>query len=76
MTQPDRETVLAAIRECVTVVQPGEVLAVRLRAENIDDIGHLAGQLREIHDKLGITVLFVEGEEFARIIPGPSQAPN
>lgn len=69
-----KETILAAIRECVTVVKPGETLAVRL-SENFT-----SGQLREYQEAidsmteyrgLGIHVLVLPGEELAVL---PSEA--
>ena len=68
MSAIGRDAMLAAIRECVTVVKPGEVLAVRAQPE------WTASQIRELQDCVdewvkwrepGITVLILPGGEFA-----------
>lgn len=59
-------TLLAAIRQCVTVVGPGEVLAVRVPGDTRDDemafFGERAAVLAE---DTGVRVLFFRAEEFA-----------
>jgi hypothetical protein len=75
MTELDRDAVLAAIKECVAVVQPGEILAVRLDMENReDDIDYLAEQAKQVGDRLGISILFLPGDEFARLVPAEAKA--
>lgn len=69
MTTPlGEETILAAIRECVTVVKPGETLVIRAQHE------WTANQVRELQDALdwytgsrdlGFKVLVVPGAGFA-----------
>ena len=62
---------LAAVRQCVTVVQPGEVLAVRVAAGTDDLTMDLLGaQAARIRDEHGVAVLFLAGEEFARVKAG------
>jgi hypothetical protein len=67
------ETARALLAECVTVVQPGEVLAVRCpdswNAQQVDEINRYAAARAE---GLGISVLFVLGEEFAAVQPDPN----
>jgi hypothetical protein len=66
------ETARALLAECVTVVQPGEVLAVRCpdiwTAQQVDEINRYDAARTE---GLGISVLFVPGEEFAAVQPDP-----
>ena len=59
---------LAAIRQCVTILEPGEVLAVRVPGTLSDsDHGRLRNHAEAIRQAHGVTVLFLPGEEFARI---------
>jgi hypothetical protein len=58
---------LAAIRQCVTVVEPGEVLAVRVREDAPDDeMAFLMEFAQGIHEQ-GVRVLFLRAAEFARL---------
>lgn len=62
----DKELVLAAIRECITIIKPGEVLAVRLHPgtdeQTLDLINQRCGDFGR---RYGIGLLFVGAEEFA-----------
>lgn len=71
--QPPRlapETIAALLRECVTVVQPGEVLAVRLP---LGMSMHDVARAREITEtwgsQAGIRAVALVGEEFAAVTP-------
>jgi hypothetical protein len=58
------ETILAAIRECVTVVKPGETLAVRCHESwTPEQIEYCQEWLNARSD--GVSVLLVPGAEFA-----------
>jgi hypothetical protein len=64
-------TLLAAIRQCVTVVEPGEILAVRVAASTSDaEMEYLGEQAQRIRAQCGVRVAFVVGEEFARLKAG------
>jgi hypothetical protein len=69
-----REAQLAAISECVTIVKPSEVLAVRLASDYMDDdIVEIRKQAEWVRDENpGVRIIFVTGEEFARIQSGHS----
>jgi hypothetical protein len=59
---------LAAIRQCVTVVEPGEVLAVRVAESATDqEMGFLTRFAYDIHEQCGAQVLFLRAAEFARL---------
>ena len=64
----DPEIVLAAMQECVTIVHPGEILAVRvppdLDPHEMEQLSEGAERADEIY---GVKILFVAGEEFAVI---------
>lgn len=65
------------LRECVTVVRPGEVLAVRIPDTwSASDAERVQQQLSGIiaHRKLGISVLLLPGEEFAVAQPDSDEA--
>ena len=72
MARIDRTTLLAAIRDCITVIEPGDVLAVRvgddLTDEYLDEMADYAGHVTREH---GVSVIFVRGEEFARLKGAP-----
>lgn len=56
------------LRECVTVVKPGEVLAVRLPLDmDSGDIARARGYALEVERQSGIKVAFIPGEEFAAV---------
>ena len=62
---------LAAIRQCVTVVEPGEILAVRLPLDmDLEAADQMAEQAERIGEQSGVQLLFVFGEEFARLKAG------
>jgi hypothetical protein len=59
---------LAAIRQCVTVVEPGEVLAVRVGEDTPDqEMDFLFGFAGDIRKQSGARVLFLRAAEFARL---------
>jgi hypothetical protein len=62
------EALLAAVRACVTVVGPGEVLAVRIPPGWAADRGWQDVAAR-LHREQGVRVVFLPGEEFAVIRP-------
>jgi hypothetical protein len=73
MARIERAVLLAAIRECITVVGPGEVLAVRVPGDLPDEIyGRLAEHAQAIREETGGTarIVFVAGEEFAKLRDG------
>lgn len=66
--------ILEALREAVTIVEPGEVLAVRLAPGTPDDVGdQMKERARAIGTEHGIRVLLLEGEEFARLKAGDAR---
>jgi hypothetical protein len=69
MARIEQAALLAAIRECVTVVQPGEVLVVRVPFDLPDDeMYELTERARELRGETGTArIVFVAGEEFARL---------
>lgn len=68
MARVPRTTLLAAIRECVTVVAPGEVLAVRIGDGTSDDeLADMGERAMAIADQDGVRIVLVRGEEFARL---------
>jgi len=67
----DKAVLLAAIRECVTVVEPGDVLAVRVSPDTDDaTLDYLGEDAERIRAVLGVRLLLVAGEEFARLKAG------
>lgn len=71
----DPDLILAAIEECVTVVKPGEVLAVRVPPDvDEDTVDGLREGSRQLADASGMTVVFLPGEAFARITTAPGAA--
>jgi hypothetical protein len=64
--------ILEALREAVTIIEPGEVLAVRVAPRSFGDEEWAAAgeQAHRIGAEHGVTVLLVEGEEFARLKRG------
>ena len=67
----DPDIVLAAMAECVTVVHPGEVLAVRVPPDlDPGEVTRLAEQAEHAGETYGVRVLFIAGEEFAVIRSG------
>jgi len=71
MSRPTPGAILEALREAVTIIEPGEVLAVRV-SPDVDDatMEFLRDQARAITAEHGVTVLFACGEEFARLKRG------
>ena len=64
----------ALLRECVTVVAPGETLVIRIPDTwNPQQVDQTQRRLSEIVAErgLGFSVLLVPGEEFAVAKPGP-----
>jgi hypothetical protein len=60
------ETVRALLRECVTVVRPGEVLAVRLPVGmTCADVARAQAITQEVAKSAGIQAVALVGEEFA-----------
>lgn len=68
------ETARALLRECVTVVRPGETLIVRAHEhwtpQQVRELQDYADTVTEYRD-LGVKILFVPGEEFAVAQPKP-----
>jgi hypothetical protein len=69
--------ILEALREAVTIVEPGEILAVRIdgRCLSGGDLDRMCDFGRQVKADHGLTVLFVAGEEFARIKAAGGVAP-
>lgn len=70
------ETVRELLRECVTVVAPGEVLVIRVPDDWSARQAHEAQErISEVvaSRKLGIAVLLLPGEEFAVAKTGGGQ---
>jgi hypothetical protein len=64
-------TLLAAVRQCVTIVEPGEILAVRVAYGTSEtEMEYLGEQAQRIREQCGVRVAFVLGEEFARLKAG------
>jgi hypothetical protein len=67
------ETARELLRECVTVVKPGEVLVVRVpdnwTARQVSECQEAFESMAEYRD-LDITILFMSGEEFAVAVKG------
>jgi hypothetical protein len=62
------ETARELLRECVTVVKPGEVLAVRLPMNmNSQDMERAHDYGKAIERETGVKVAFIPGEEFAAV---------
>lgn len=60
------------LRECVTVVKPGEVLAVRLPLDmTATDMDCARDYARRIEAETGIKVAFIPGEEFGIVRAEP-----
>jgi len=63
--------ILEALREAVTIIEPGEILAVRIAPpvsdQEWDEMRQRAEQITADH---GVTVLLLAGEEFARLKRG------
>jgi hypothetical protein len=73
------ETAEALLRECVTVVKPGEVLAVRLPMDfQPADMGRAREYGRQVERETGVKVAFIPGEEFGvgRDCPGIPESRN
>lgn len=71
------ETVRALLSECVTVVKPGEVLAVRLPLDfSPDDMGHAREYARTVELETGVKVAFIPGDDFAVAQAGPGNSPD
>ena len=71
MARIERAALLAAIRQCVTVIEPGEVLAVRVSEDTPDDeMAWLAEHAGHIYEQAGTRVLFLRAAEFARLKAG------
>jgi hypothetical protein len=75
MADIDRETLLAAVRESVTVVKPGEVLAVRVPLSfSRGDLDQARAYGRTVEQETGVKVAFLPGEEFAVATTGADTA--
>ena len=61
--------ILEALREAVTIIEPGEILAVRVDPGSCDmaALGQMRDHAECIRAEYGVTVMFVEGGEFARL---------
>lgn len=72
-----RDALLAAVRECVTVVKPGEVLLVRApdawTPRNVMELQEGVDAVVSYRD-LGISVLILPGAEFAVAAKAASEA--
>lgn len=63
--------ILEALREAVTIVEPGEVLAVRVAPGTTDaEWDEMVTRTGGFGTEHGVTVLLLEGEEFARLKAG------
>lgn len=63
--------ILEALREAVTIIEPGEILAVRVDPRITDaEMGEMRRRAREVGERGGVTVLLLAGEEFARLKRG------
>lgn len=71
MSRPTPGAILEALRESVIIVEPGEILAVRV-SPSVDDatMDFLCEQARAVTAEHGVTVLLLAGEEFARLKRG------
>lgn len=66
--------ILEALREAVTIVEPGEVLAVRVAPGTSGaDWDALCGRAQHVQAEHGVTVVLLEGEEFARLKAGDAR---
>jgi len=63
--------ILEALREAVTIIEPGEILAVRVDPCTTDaEFGEMRQRAERVTADHGVTVLFLAGEEFARLKRG------
>lgn len=68
MTGTEREALAAAAAERLVTIGPGEVLAVRLDPEWCDAaIERFADSLRDEAEKLGVRILVIPCDQFARL---------
>jgi hypothetical protein len=66
------ETAKALAREYVTIVKPGEVLAVRLPLDfSPGDVDNAREFARQVERETGVKVTFIPGEEFGVARPEP-----
>jgi hypothetical protein len=63
--------ILEALREAVTIIEPGEILAVRVDPRTTDaEFEEMRERARLVTAEHGVTVLLLAGEEFARVRRG------
>lgn len=68
----DPDTILAAIKACVTVVRPGEVLVVKVPERwTADRFARAFQDAQALRDETGVHITFVPGEEFAVVTARP-----
>lgn len=71
------ETAKALVRECVTIVRPGEVLAVRLPLSfTSGDLDYAREYARTVEREAGVKVAFIPGEELGVAQAGPDNSPD
>jgi hypothetical protein len=71
------ETAKALVRECVTIVRPGEVLAVRLPLSfTSGDLDYAREYARTVERETGVKVAFIPGEELGVAQAEPGNSPD
>ena len=74
----DKDTISALLRECCTVVRPGEVLAVRIDPDDgftPEQMRQIAEVLTLVSGDLGVGAMLVLGHEMAVAQPVPVPLP-
>jgi hypothetical protein len=71
---PDRAALRAILRECVTVVAPGEVLVIRVTDFTPAQLAEYGDWLRYAADELGIKAIAVIGDELGIATPAQEAA--
>jgi hypothetical protein len=71
MSRPTPGAILEALREAVTIIEPGEILAVRVDPRATDaEFDEMRQRAEQVSTDHGVTVLLLAGEEFARLKRG------
>ncbi len=71
MIRPTPGLILEALRDAVTIIEPGEILAVRVDPRTTDaELGEMRQRAGQVAAEHGVTVLLLAGEEFARLKRG------
>lgn len=72
-TAVDPALLLRAIRETMTIVQPGEILIVRLPVNMPDQVfAQYAQNVRQALDQVGVKTLLLRAEQLAVAQPAPA----